>query len=193
MEDSKKRGQLVLMDASPTFLKRLTIEQVSHSVNEELEIIYLTGVIDLLFPEENTEMIKKVIVIPTFDAKVDFIVEYAKNIFSYSPEYLKSVLILIYRRIKMVINTDLDKIPKIESPIALIRPTQVSFTDIEEDYGMKAKTDSEFILKFIDGTHISMLDNEHLSSMINEFCPSLRDNRLFEDKFLQGGHNIIIE
>lgn len=193
LEERNKRGQLVLMDASPAFLKKLAIEQIAQSVDDVLEVIYFSGVIDFLFPEENAEMVKKMIVLPTYNEKLDFIVQHAKALFSYSPEYLKSAMNLIYRRIQMVINTDLTKIPTIESPIALIRPTQVSFGGIDEEYEMKDKTESEFILKFVDGTHITMLDNENLVTLINEFSPTLRDNKIFQEKFLKSEERIIIE
>lgn len=193
LEKQKKRGQLVLIDGSPAFLKKLALEQISKDVDDALEIIYLNGVVDLIFPDANAEIIKKMMTYTSFGDRVESIITRAKNVSNYSSDYFRNMLNVVYQRIKAVINMDLDETPKIESPIALIRPTQVSFTGIDEDYEMKNKTESEFVLKFVEGTHITMLDNLNLPAMINSFSPTLRDNKIFKDTVLNASESFIIE
>lgn len=193
LEKLKKKGQLVLIDGSPAFLKKLAVEQISKDVDEALDVIYLNGVVDLIFPVENEEIIKKMMSCTTFDDKIESIVNRAKDVTNYSPEYFRNMLNVVYRRIKTVINIDLDQVPKINSPIALIRPTQVSFSNIDDEYELKDKTESEFVLKFVEGTHITMLENVNLPALINSFSPTLRDNKIFKDTILNADKRIVIE
>jgi fatty acid synthase len=193
LENENKRGQLVLIDGSPAFLKKLALEQISQNVDDVLDVIYLNGVVDLIFPDQNAEIIKKMMSLPTFEDRMELIVTYAKDATNYSSSYFRNMLQVVYSRIKLVINLDLNNVPKIESPIALIRPTQVSFANIDEDYEMREKTVGEFSLKFVEGTHITMLENVNLPAFINSFSPTLRDNKTFKDTVLNTSSNVVIE
>lgn len=168
LEMENLKGRLVLIDASPAFLEKLAMEQIA-SGDDDLEVIYLNGIVEFLLPEERLETMKKIMVHSKFEEKVEAIVDHMKNISNYSSAYASNMIKAVYKRIKIVLNVDLETLPIIVSPIALIRPAQVSFTNIANDYEMKQRTAGEFILKFVEGTHISMLENENLTQLVNSF------------------------
>lgn len=76
---------------------------------------------------------------------------------------------------------EITNVHKIRSPITLIRPTEVAFVDIEEDYELSRYTEASVTLKFIEGNHTSMLDNAKLADIINDCDPYLQSNKNFEN------------
>lgn len=54
-----------------------------------------------------------------------------------STESQRDLLTSIYKRLLTIENHDYQSLPPIRSPILLIKPTQTSIKQIEEDYGLK--------------------------------------------------------
>jgi fatty acid synthase len=177
LEREDIKGRLVLVDASPAFLKKLAIEQIAN-IDEDLESMYLNGLVEFFMPRSRSDILKMIEVYSTFEEKIAALVELMKDVTSYSPTYLKHMIKTLFKRIEMILNVDLEALPKIKSPISLIRPKQASFLNIEEDYDMKGKTENDFTLEFIDGTHITMLENEQLATLINLWKPTLNDKNI---------------
>lgn len=169
LEEKKKFGKLILLDASPAFLKYLGEEQISMSNNLPLDLVYLIGTVELLFPNHSAMINEKVMQLTTFQSRVDMIAEETKELMKYSPEYFKRLLTVVYERIEMSIKYDLTRIPIISSPIYLVRPDQHSFVDIDENYELSDKTTGNFELKYIEGTHITMLENAKLNEILNHY------------------------
>ena len=90
----------------------------------------------------------------------------------------------LFNRIKIALETDLDHPRPVQSPILLVRPTEVSVVDIEEDYDLSRYTDGNVSLKFVEGNHITMLDNPKLVQIIADSDPVLESDRCFQ-KYLQ--------
>lgn len=65
--------------------------------------------------------------------------------------------------------------------IQLFPFTEISIADIDEEYGLTNHTQETVSLKFVEGNHITMLDNPKLVQMINELDPLLKDKVNFED------------
>lgn len=87
----------------------------------------------------------------------------------------------MYNRLRILFELDITNVQKIKSPITLIRPTEVAFVDIEEDYELSRYTESSVTLKFIEGNHTSMLDNTKLADIINDCDPYLQSNKDFKN------------
>lgn len=184
LEQTGMKGQVVLIDGAPAFLKKLAIGQLSADYTDEhIQIILVTGIIRVIFPEENPEdLYNKIAMIPTWELRVDKLVELSADQNLYSVEYLRQMTEALYNRIRVTMHYGEDStIKKMQSSITLIRPTEVSVVDIDEDYELCKYTTGVVNLKFIEGNHISILDNPKLPLILNELNPDLEADKTFKD------------
>jgi fatty acid synthase, animal type len=181
LEAAGKRGEVVLIDGAPPFLKKLSLDQMTEDYTDEsIQLIIMAGIIRMIFPEDNTEIIRIIAACPTWDERVKKLIEFSKEQNIYSEQYVLQMTTAIFNRIKIALSTDLENVEPIKSSITLVRPTEVSVIDIEEDYGLSRYTEQPINLKFIEGNHVTMLDNPKLGQIINEMDPLLESNRWFK-------------
>lgn len=182
-------GHVLLIDGSPSFLKQLSTAKISTEITEEsIQLMLTIAIVQNVCPDENIEdMVAKLIACPTWDEKVTKLVEFGKISNSeYSSDYLRSMTYAILRRIKMVLNYDTKNVKKIKTGITLVRPTEVAVVEIDEDYELSKYTEGKVKLKFIEGNHITMLDNSKLPDVINECDPNSASDRNFMDYIASG-------
>lgn len=171
LERKGMKGKVVLLDGAPDFLKKLTIGQISsNDINENsLQIMIASNIVRNLIPDESfEELYEKFVHIPTWLERVDKLMELTKGQNIYSLDYLRKLSVGVYNRVKIVADSDENDINKIFSPITLIRCAEVSVVDIDEDYELYKFTSGVVNLKFIDGNHVTMLENAKLPALINE-------------------------
>ncbi|XP_053693616.1 fatty acid synthase [Sabethes cyaneus] len=185
LEETGKRGQILLIDGAPKFLHKLAIDQMSENWTEEsIQIVLIAGILNTIFPEETTDVLPIITECTSFESRIDKLLELAKDQNVYSENYLRMMTKALFNRIKITLLTDISKIEPLESPITLVRPTEVSVVDIEEDYGLSEYTKGNVSLKFLEGNHITMLENPKLTQIITESDPVLESDRSFQ-KYLQ--------
>lgn len=147
----------------------------------------IVAIIQNIFPLENTdELMMKLKECPTWEAKVDKLIQFGKSQTEYTEEYMRLIAHAMYNRLKIVFASDITKVEKIKSPITLIRPTEVAFVEIEEDYELSRYTEGPVTLKFIEGNHTTMLDNIKLADIINECDPYSQSNKNFKSYVWHG-------
>lgn len=90
----------------------------------------------------------------------------------YSKIYLKNFGYGLFNRLKMILyeNNKCEKDERIRSNITLIRPKVHLVSDIENDYGLMQYTDGQVAVSFVEGNHLSMIDNSELYTIINNIC-----------------------
>lgn len=181
LEESGKKGHVVLIDGAPLFLKKLAVDQVSTTYTDEVvQIVLLSGILRTIFPDENINVQHLLEDFPTWDKRLDKLLELCKDQTIYSLEYLRKMTNALLQRIKMALEYDLDNIKPIKSIITLVRPNEVSVVDIDEEYGLGSYSRQNINLKFIEGNHITMLENNKLPQIINETDPALESNKSFK-------------
>lgn len=183
LEKAGYRGQLMLIDGSPHFLKKLTLAHLGEDFSDnDLYNLLLSSIVKQIFPEEIQESVAL-----EFSAREELtdkmvkFMEYVNKQDLYSKEYAKTMVHAMFRRIRMAANYDLGTNDILTTPIILIRPAEVSLQDIEEDYCLSKITTGKVVLKVIEGNHTSMLDNPILPQIINEMDPSLQEDKHFEE------------
>uniref|UniRef100_W8ARH4 Fatty acid synthase n=1 Tax=Ceratitis capitata TaxID=7213 RepID=W8ARH4_CERCA len=183
LEKTGYRGQLLLIDGAPHFLKKLTLAHLGDDFTDnDLYNLLLSNIVKQIFPDEPQEsVLLEFAKLDNLNNKMLKFMEYVKKQNLYSNEYSQKMVHDMFRRIKMAANFDLDKIESLTTPITLIRPAEVSLQDIEEDYCLSKVTTGNVTLKVIEGNHTSMLDNPILPQIINEMDPSLQDDKNFEE------------
>ncbi|CAO1403431.1 unnamed protein product [Diamesa serratosioi] len=174
LEESGLKGNLVLIDGSPMFLKKLSTDHLKIDFSDEtIQTILLANSIQSVFPDDNGQITKLVLSQPTWEERLDKLVEFIKDQMLYTEIYLRSILIALVNRIKLVINLDLNSFKPLKHTfITLIRPTEASVIDIDEDYGISSLSDHKVNIKFVEGNHITMLDNHKLTALINDLHPN---------------------
>lgn len=181
LEDSGLRGQIVLVDGAPAFLKKLVVDQMptTHS-DEAVQNVLISGIMRTIFPEEKVDVMEIMRDNPTWESRVERLVEMATDQYLYSTDYLRRMANCIFQRIKMVIEYKATPGRILKSPITLVRPTEISIVDVDEDYGVFKLTNGQTNLKYIEGNHLTMLENAKLVQIINDLDPALETNRSFK-------------
>lgn len=182
LEKAGFRGQLMLIDGAPHFLTKLTRLHLDNQLEEnDLYNLLFTSIVNLIFPEETKESIGLVFSsLPTLPAKMEKFMQYVVKQDLYSVNYAEQIVHAMYRRVRMAAFFDLDSIEQINSPIMLVRPSEVALQDIDEDYSLSKCTKGKVMVKVIVGNHTTMLDNPMLVQLINDFDPSTEDDKKFE-------------
>lgn len=168
LEQSGMMGHVLLIDGAPIFLKRLTLEKIMVEYDEEaLQLLMIIGLIQLLFPDENVDIIRVITKCNSWEERINKLSEFTKDQNVYSEDYIRKMTTATYFRVKMAVNQDLDNIIPIKSPITLIRPTESFFTDIVDDYDLPKYTTGAFSLKLVEGNHSTILENSKIAEIIN--------------------------
>uniref|UniRef100_A0A1A9W883 Fatty acid synthase n=1 Tax=Glossina brevipalpis TaxID=37001 RepID=A0A1A9W883_9MUSC len=182
LEKAGFHGQLLLIDGAPHFLSKLTrLHLGEHITDNDFYDLLLSIIVQVIFPEDVKELLEEQFnQLPTIEQKMKKFDEYIAKQSVYSPDYSKAMIHAMFRRISSVVNCDLKNFEPINTPITLIRPTEVSLQEIDDDYCLKEITNGNIVMKVIEGNHTSMLDNPLLPQLINDFNPSLIDLKDFE-------------
>ncbi|XP_055853355.1 fatty acid synthase [Episyrphus balteatus] len=182
LEKAGYRGQVLLIDGAPHFLKTLTLGHLGADYkDEDLYNLLFSGIVNQIFPNESTESAAQIFLpLKTYEEKMARFMEFVEKQSLYSKEYAKVMVNAMFNRVKMAAEVDLESLDVLKAPITLVRPSEVAMVDVEEDYSLSKLTTSTVTVKFVEGSHTTMLDNPKLAKMINDFDPALQEDKTFE-------------
>lgn len=184
LEKLGKTGHLILIDGSPAYLKRLAqglvrTAQIDNNHIEDLLVMVMFN--HFCSSDVRERFVSKLALCGSWHSKIQLILEFVSTELkaTYSKDYLANIIVAILNRLKVVISLNLENDEvgavmdtKLKSSITLIRPTQASFTDIVEDYGLHKFTEQPIIVHYIEGGHLSILENVDLAHTINRITDS---------------------
>lgn len=178
LEKMGKFGRVILIDGSPEYLFRLSeglhrSVQTGNHENNLFMILYT----HFCSSESLGDFVKTLQACDTLLSKINLLSQYVSTEFktNYSKQYLNNITVAILNRLKIIMrmseNTEamfgvMDT--KLKSSITLIRPTQASFTDIVEDYDLRNYSEQDVTIKYVEGHHLSVLENTDLTNILNE-------------------------
>lgn len=191
LEEAGMQGHVLLIDGAPMFLKQLcyghvgTTENVSDAI---IQTMLIHAICTRILPDDNPdEIIATLSELKTWPEQINRLVEFGlKANIEYSEQYLRNTVDAMFHRLKMVFTYDAKTAKKIQSSITLVRPTEVSVVEIDEDYELSKLTEGTVSLQFVEGNHTSMLENEKLSQIINDSDPNQASNRDFSTYIWSG-------
>lgn len=192
LEENGMKGHVLLIDGAPNFLKQLvdaTLSQNQADVSDiAIQMMLIHVICQTVFPNDNPDEIYMTLAeLKTWQEKINRLVEFGiKANIEYSEQYLRDILDALFNRLKLVANYKLGVCTKIKSSITLVRPTEVAVVDIDEDYELSKHTEGAINLKFVEGNHTTMLDNEKLAQIINDSDPNQASNRDFSSYIWSG-------
>ncbi|XP_065083523.1 fatty acid synthase-like [Ochlerotatus camptorhynchus] len=164
------RGKLLLLDGAPKYLKLWSLKQLNNNpTDEETQKLVMLALIAMCAPDIATEKIVSVLQISAFEDQLEKVIELGAQQSVYSADYTRKMTKALCKRIKMAALLNLDEDQPLDLPIMLVRPTESSFADIEDDYGLSNYTTGAITQRMIEGNHSTMLENSDLVEMINSF------------------------
>lgn len=183
LEKLGKTGHLILIDGSPAYLKRLAqgLARTAQVDNQVEDLLVMVMFNHFCSSDLREPFIGKLAVCESWHSKIQLIIEFvsAEIKATYSKDYLENIVVAILNRLKVVISLNIENDAlgavidtKLKSSITLVRPTQASFTDIVEDYGLQRFTEQPIIVHYIEGGHLSILENIELAHTINRITES---------------------
>lgn len=177
LESSGKVGRVLLIDGAPIYLQRLSAGIIQTMKETESDDLLLFVVFhNLCNAEHNEQFSARMQRCDSWEQKIELLYEYLSDDVkaSFSPAYLHKVCTAMANRLRAVnaLNADTD-VPRLKSQIKLVRPQQASFTDIADDYELSKYASHSVDVQYIEGNHLTMLDNPKLADIINEFSTGL--------------------
>lgn len=173
LEQNGLMGELICADGAVSMFKKCMTSNIpQHETLDETvqRFIWMQFIFELL-PDLGLDEAQKVFTEKkSFEDRADtFIGMVPKS--EYSKPYLKDFGYGLSNRMKMILNeNDECTDGRIASNITLIRPTTHLVSDIANDYDLKKYTDGQVSVSFVDGNHITMLDNAELYQAVNNIC-----------------------
>lgn len=175
LERNGLTGEVISVDGSVVVFNRgmkLVMPNIDVS-DESVENFILMHMAFEALPDMQNDVIQKVFAeYKTMDARSDAIINMITQP-EYSRDYLKNIYHGTFNRIKMIM-TESDSYTgeRIRSNITLIRPTIHLVPGMENDYNLKQYTDGRVLVSFVEGNHLTILDNIQLYQIINNICTS---------------------
>jgi fatty acid synthase, animal type len=171
LESKGIQGNLLLVDGSPFFLKKLLKDQVgSNDWEKVIEIMVLNGVTDLVMPDKNREVVECIQSKLCWSEKVDKIVKMSNNFNVYSETYVKTMMNVLLNNAKTMFNLNFEDFPVLNvSNLTLIRPKDSVLRNIENDYELSKICKKPIDVRFVSGNHLTMLDTQEIKDIITEF------------------------
>lgn len=186
LEQRGKLGQIVIIDGSPRYLIKLlhgirrSTSQTENLENDLIMILYT----HFCNSDQLDGFIKNLSKCDKLSSKVELIANFVSSEFkaTYSKAYLLNLIRAVMNRLIALVKFNVlldnkDELTavidtKLKSPITLIRPTQTVIADISEDYDLHKYSECEVNVKYVDGNHLTVIENQGLSYILNELISS---------------------
>lgn len=169
LESKGKSGSVTMIDGSPQFLHKLSNSTILNKTDENIQSMIILPCIRLLFPEELEDIAKKVFAKDTWETRLETFVNIGETRSQYSGLYGTKMLNALVKRTKMSLNADKLEIGKLKNTsISLIKPTNSSAKDLDEDYGLGKYCSQKVKVTLLEGDHASILKKPELIKILND-------------------------
>ncbi|XP_071575421.1 fatty acid synthase-like [Temnothorax nylanderi] len=175
-------GRLVLIDGAPDQMKIL-VNQYFHCASlEELRNTVLLGLLGMYATINKEALALELNKCNTVDEKLKvFHAYFPKDLNVLTIENQKLIYFTVYNHIAAVQDYGISSLPRLKSSITLLKPTFPIAFFTEEDYGLHKVTEGKVQIHYVEGDHITMMDDK-IISVINEEW--IEDDKI-EDNIIQ--------
>ncbi|XP_014486669.1 PREDICTED: fatty acid synthase-like [Dinoponera quadriceps] len=169
LEAKNLRGQLILIDGAPDQMKALKEQYFPFTNIDEFQNNVLLGLTDLFSTLHSTMILIELSKYKTWEEKLNAFIEYILTISTQLPfvENYKVYCTTIYKHLMALQEYDASLLPPLKSSIVLLKPTFASLSSAEEDYGLRMVTEGRVQVHYIEGNHITMIENNEVVGVIN--------------------------
>ncbi|KAJ8679083.1 hypothetical protein QAD02_014870 [Eretmocerus hayati] len=190
LEAEGLHGKLILIDGSPDSMKGIQSQQIASNSDEELQSNVLLGMMDILAPALSSELVVSLGKYSNWEDKLREFLALLKSKASsitssmkMSPESQAALCTSVYNRLIAVQNYEIPAKP-LRTPIILLKPTSPSLRGAAENYGLDKVTSEKVEVHYIEGNHVSILDNDKVAMAING--EAIEDAEEFRAQIMQG-------
>ncbi|XP_026313533.1 fatty acid synthase-like [Hyposmocoma kahamanoa] len=169
LEKEGHKGVVFCIDGAPEFLYALLTMTVSHKDEKQLQNGLLCQTMEIIAPNNDAtkDLMNILADIDSFDDRIDAAIKACPVQSKYSPKFIKNIANASYNRLRVLLDYDFKNIKKLESSIVLLRPKETpGYVVIEENYGLDKFTDN-LTVHFLEGNHVSIIDNKDCANIIN--------------------------
>ncbi|XP_059048240.1 fatty acid synthase-like [Achroia grisella] len=173
MEENGLKGTVFCLDGGPEFLYSIATMTMTFKNDFQLQNSLICHTLDIIAPNNdvNNILIEKLNEIEDYSERIDFSInlskEYVKND-DYSHGFIAAAAQACFDRVKVVLNYNLKAAKKLQSPIILLRPKEnPPFIVCEENYGLDKHSDGPITIHFLEGNHITIIENKDVANIIN--------------------------
>ncbi|XP_025162176.1 uncharacterized protein LOC105185637 [Harpegnathos saltator] len=168
LENMHFQGRLVFIDGAPEQLRALLNQIIFGATTEELENNILLSIMDILEPTISGKLFLELNKLINWDDKLNMFVKLLPPLYmKFSAESMKSLCLTIYKHVQALYKYNITELPKITSPVILLKPTTMSLNFPHEDYGLHKITTGNVQVHYIEGNHFSILYNDKVVATIN--------------------------
>ncbi|XP_071649697.1 fatty acid synthase-like isoform X2 [Temnothorax longispinosus] len=176
-------GRLILIDGAPDQMKVWTNQYLDCTSPDELQNVVLLGLLKMYTTVNKEKLALELNKCNTWDEKVKvFHAYFPKDLNVLTIENQKLIYFTVFNHIVAVQDYDISSLPRLKSSITLLKPTFPIASFTEEDYGLHKVTEGKVQIHYVEGNHITMMDNDKIISAINEEW--IEDNKI-EDNIIQ--------
>ncbi|XP_014482327.1 PREDICTED: fatty acid synthase-like [Dinoponera quadriceps] len=176
LEARNLTGRLILIDGAPDQMKAMKEQHFLFTTIQDFQNKILLALMDTFYVFDNAmvsvvycEVLMRLSKYNTWEEKlnvfIDYIPDKAKHVASI--ENYKIYCTSIYKHLLALHEYDASSLPSLKSPILLLKPTLASLSSAEEDYGLSKVTEGLVQVHYVEGNHITMLDNYQVAAAIN--------------------------
>lgn len=176
LEKNGSIGRLFLIDGAPIYLQQMAAGIVDKTMKDAdpADVLIMVLYFNLCSANRNEKFNVQMQACSTWEQKIDTLYEYLDDEVkeTYSLTYLHRLVAAMANRLKAVNLMDTNLVQqKLNSRIVLLRPQAASFHNVVEDYELSKYSTQPIDVHYIQGNHLTVLDNVRTSEIINEFAP----------------------
>lgn len=167
LEANGKTGHVTFIDGSPLMIKTIACEYYKVRTDDAIQKSVIGHILSTVFTDLDDEFVKNVSSEPTWEGKVDKIAHFSDAKKIYAEEFMRLMLIALLNRVKIILDTDIKISNIVNSTSSLIRPNTSSVANISENYDLDINFKNPVEVMFLDGNHITILENPSLVEVLN--------------------------
>lgn len=172
LEAMNMKGKIISIDGSASFVKKLCVASLQcDETYKDYDIKLVLSVIHEINPAEDLIALSaKLTECLTWEEKTNILISYLKAI-NY---HLESSSLDIFNGVHMKISGILSYTfngPKIKSDITLLRAKSAALASISENYDLDNYTNGEVNVRYLDGSHLTIIQNSAIVDIIKELDP----------------------
>ncbi|KAL0266678.1 UNVERIFIED_CONTAM: hypothetical protein PYX00_009160 [Menopon gallinae] len=185
LEAEGRTGRLFLLDGSPDLLKMLCNVALGTGSDEEFDTALLMTMHNLFVPGTNEKVKDDLNNFKTWDEKVERLMAILPDTVPHSREHQKVTAFDLRQRLKAIIRYENKHTSKLTLNITLIRPNeQVMPNLLPDDYNLSKFSDDPIKVIYVDGNHLSMLENSMVAEIINGSTSQPEEAGLFKSSIM---------
>lgn len=144
---------------------------ISFQNDFQLQNNLICHTVDIVAPgnEVSRDIMEKINEIQSYEERIAVALKMSPVQSKYSAKFISAMVAVTFDRLKVVLDFNGKTFKKLKAPIVLLRPKDnPPFVVIEENYGLDKLTDGPVTVHFLEGNHVSILENKDCANIINK-------------------------